>query len=283
LKRGGNEKKLSPVQLQELLTLRRFQNGLRLAPLTRIFNEQTYAYPGLEGVSPRTTSRNLSRLCVTRKQASVIAKAADPTQQLNWMDGKAWLDPIVVADVDENSASRNKLKNIWAWSACGDEAPILQEDIFLLGYSFSVISAYTYYGFLCWTIYEGTITSLEVEDFLRDELGPLLDPQNFVIVDNATNHGTVRVRRALEDVTGGNWDYAPPYSYNMKPCEKGLSMVVTWARGKTDTCHTKQDVVNLLDEAFYVHSVNGEHSDKAMNHWGQFAENHFAYLEDQIH
>ena len=47
------------------------------------------------------------------------------------------------------------------------------------------------------------------------------------------SHDTLRVRQALEGTTNGRWDYAPPYSYNLKPCEKRMSMVTTWIRGRS--------------------------------------------------
>lgn len=167
LKRGGNERKVDAEAHHELMTLRRLQNRLRLEPLARLFNETHYEYPLLDGISKSTVCRTLRRSNQTRKKATIIPLAANPADQLDWLDDIAHIHPFNIIDVDENSVARDKLAQKYAYSLEGTEAPVGQYAIVILGFSFSVISAYTWLGFLCWRIYEGTITSLEVEDFIR--------------------------------------------------------------------------------------------------------------------
>jgi hypothetical protein len=276
---GGNDRKLSDPEVHELLALRRLRNQLRLGSLATVFN-QRFPIPMLDGISESTVSRTLSRAHVSQKKPTLIAIGADPMAQLAWLDRISHADPLFILDLDEKSASRDNLRNQLAWSHVGAPAPVQQPRIEILGFSFSIISIYTALGFLVWRIYQGSITSLEVEDFLRDDVGPLVDPRHFLVLDNASNHSTLRVRMALEETFQGRWDYCEPYSYNIKPCEKGLSMVTTWLRERSDRCATLQEAIDLIDEGFRVHSVAGERGSRAYNHFSQFSVNHAAYLED---
>ena len=130
--------------------------------------------------------------------------------QLQWLDRINHVDSLLLMDMDEKNVSRDNLRNKWAWSRVGEDASVMQQPIEVLGYSFSIISIYTQLGFLVWRIYEGSITSLEMEDFLRQDVGPLVGVGHFLILDNASNHGTLRVRAAMEEIFQGRWDYAPP-------------------------------------------------------------------------
>lgn len=167
LKRGGNKRKLDLASHNELMTLRRLQNQLRLLPLARLFNEAHYDYPQLDGISPSTVCRTLKRSNETRKKATIIPLAANPVDQLNFLDDIAHVHELDLVDVDENSVARDKLREEYAYSLQGTPAPVPQNAINILGFSFSIISAYTPFGFLCWRAYEGSISSLEVEDFIR--------------------------------------------------------------------------------------------------------------------
>ena len=279
LKRGGNERKLSVVEVHELIELRNMRKQLRLGSLTQQFN-QRFAFPLLDGVSERTVGRAVKRAHISRKESTLVSIGANPEDQVAWLDRIAHVESLSILDMDEKSASRDNLRNKWAWSLVGQEANVDQQPIEVLGYSFSIISIYTQFGFLVWRIYEGTITSLEVEDFLRQDVDPLVQQGHFLILDNAANHGTLRVRNALEDIFQGRFDFCPPYSYDIKPCEKGFSMVTAWLRDRSDNCITLQDAIDLIDEGFQVHSTTGEYGSRAFNHFSQLQQNHFVYLED---
>lgn len=123
------------------------RNQLRIGSITRAFN-QRFEYPLLDGISHSTTCRVLSRSNITRKEPSQVALGADPVAQLAWLDRIAHVDSLFIMDMDEKSASRDNLRNKWAWSTVGDEANVSQQPIDILGYSFSIISIYTQLGFL---------------------------------------------------------------------------------------------------------------------------------------
>lgn len=59
-------------------------------------------------------------------------------------------------------------------------------------------------------------------------------------------------------------------------------MVVTYMRGQSHLCRSKEDVLELIDEAFRLHSVTGERGHHASHHFDLFARNHDAYLDDLI-
>lgn len=102
-----------------------------------------------------------------------------------WLADMGRHDPHYIIDVDENSTTRDKLRQVMGWSDRGEPAYSEQQAIEILGYSFSNISATTPFGFLCWSTYEGTISSIEFGEFIMNVLGPFED---FVILDNAAIH-----------------------------------------------------------------------------------------------
>jgi hypothetical protein len=278
-KRGGNEKKLCHDEIAELLAMRRVGNHMRGWQLEQEFNSR-YPYPQLEGVSRRTVARYTHHACITCKEASVKSLGADAVAQLQWLDDMSRIDPLYIIDIDENSCSRSKLVNTKAYATEGDRANRMQIPLVMLGYSFSIISAYTPFGFVSWRIHTGTITSSEVLDFIEQDVAPALVPENFVILDNAANHGTLPVRRALEHVTQGNWDYSASYSYEYKPCEKGLSMVVTEIRSRVHECQTLQDCIDLIHASFELYSIRGERGHLAFNHFRHLMKNHLVYKDE---
>ena len=278
-KRGGNDKKLSRDEITELLAMRRVGNHMRAWQLQQDFNTR-YAFPALEGVARSTVARYTHHACISRKEASVKSLGADAVEQLQWLDDMARIDPLFLIDIDENSCSRSKLVNSKAYATEGDRAFRMQIPLVMLGYSFSIISAYTPFGFLSWRIHTGSITSKEVLDYIEQDVAPALRPGHFVILDNAANDGTLPVRTALEHVTQGNWDYCAPYSYDYKPCEKGLSMVVMTIRSKAHECQSLQDCVDLIHESFDLHSIGGERGHFAFNHFRHLMNNHFVFKEE---
>lgn len=84
----------------------------------------------------------------------------------------------------------------------------------------------------------------------------------------------------MEEITGVIYDFPPSYSYDLKPCEKGLSMVKAYVVARVNRCHSKQDAVDLIDEAFQVYSVEGELGHLLYNHFNHFLKNHSEYVED---
>ena len=120
--RGGNDSQLNSIQTDQLIALRQLENGLRLPQLTEIFNQQEFEYPLLQGFSVLSMSKRLCKIGFTRKEATVVAaQANNPVDQLAWLDGIAFVDLLYIIDVDEISASRNQLKNKWAWAYCGED------------------------------------------------------------------------------------------------------------------------------------------------------------------
>jgi hypothetical protein len=281
LARGGNDVKMSPALMEEFIALRRRRNQLRLGTLAYEFN-QRFQFPMLDGISESTASRYVARKSISRKEGKQVAQFANPMNQLAWLERIAHVDSVLIMDMDEKSASRDNLRNKWAWATIGQEAFVEQPSIVIGGFSFSIISIYTQYGFLVWRIYEDSITSLEVEDFLRQDVDPLVNPNSFLILDNASNHCTLGVRTSLDQIFSGRWDYSEVYSYELKPCEKGLSMVTTWLRARSESVlgGDRQAAIDLIDEGFRVHSIGSERGSRAYGHFSLLQHNHMEYWED---
>lgn len=228
--RGGNERKLSPQLVKSLCEFRKQHNQLSLATLTEEFCEIQYEFPRIDGVSTSTVSRTLKRARITPKKPSVIPVGRDPIDRLAFMDLMGPIDSLNIIDMDCNLCSRDKLVVLNAWSPENTPAYIPQDRIELCGYFFSIISAYTCSGFLCWSIYDNIITSLEVIDFINTKLAHVVGVMDHLMCDNASNFKTLEVRQSLEAAMNGQFMYKSPYSFDYSPCEKGISLAVAYLR-----------------------------------------------------
>ena len=78
------------------------------------------------------------------------------------------------------------------------------------------------------------MTAVEFNHFLVVRVGPLLDVDNVIILDNARTHLTAEVRVTLQQITGGNYCFSPPYSPNLKPIEKFFALVKRYIQEHED-------------------------------------------------
>lgn len=278
--RGGHERKLSPHLARSLCALRKQHNQLSLTTLNKDFCEINYEFPRLDGVSISTVSRTLKRSRITPKKPSVIPVGRNPIERLAFMDLMGPIDSMNIIDMDCNLCSRDKLVVLKAWSSENTPAYVPQDRIELCGYFFSIISAYTCSGFLCWSIYDDIITSLEVVDFINYKLAHVVSPADHLMCDNASNFKTLEVRQCLETAMNGQYIYKAPYSFDYSPCEKGISLVVAYLRKNAHECHSKNEALNLIEIAFTTYSVSGELGHTAHNHFNIYARNNEAWLND---
>jgi len=75
------------------------------------------------------------------------------------------------------------------------------------------------------TLFETTIDTGIFDTWVQKDLVPKLPPQSVVILDNATFHKGVAMKKAL-DQAGHTLLYLPPYSPDLNPIEK------KWAQAK---------------------------------------------------
>ena len=92
-------------------------------------------------------------------------------------------------------------------------------------------AAFTELGFLPggWKIFSDTVTEIQVREFV-ESIKNSLPLFAYGLFDNASNQRTDDVRIAIEDVFGGYFMYCSPYSPELKPIERGFSLVKQYIR-----------------------------------------------------
>ena len=138
------------------------------------------------------------------------------------------------------------------------------------------------------------MTQHEFQHFLRFTLSPYILHNSVGILDNASIHRTVGSLTAIDDVFHGNFKFAPRYSFDLKPIEKGFSNVKRWLRRHEDMAI--RDPIRWIDAAFHRYSVLRRRSKSgtvhitfhslsllffiALGHWRKYFANHQYFLED---
>lgn len=114
------------------------------------------------------------------------------------------------------------------------------------GEHYTLLAAVGLEGISAPLILPGAINGSIFETYVRDLLGPTLQPGDRVILDNLSAHKVVGVREAIE-ARGAELIYLPPYSADLNPIEH------CWAKVKqalrTAKARTFDALVDALAEA----------------------------------
>ena len=131
--------------------------------------------------------------------------------------------PRFLHATDEMSASPKSMINNKGRGVIGKRLIMRQ---FKIGTrSFSVIATYGIYGFICWKIFEGIVTSIEFQDYLNNTLSHYIGEDDHGIFDNSKNHRTVDSINEINRVYNGLYNFLSPYSAFGNPIERGFSLV----------------------------------------------------------
>ena len=178
---------------------------------------------------------------------------ASPQKQYEYLVSIAPVDPANLIDLDETLSNAEQFYARYGWAPVGESAYFNQ--IFINGVPYSTIAAYSMKGFLCWNIYEGSVTATEVIHFITTSLCTYINESSYCILDNATVHGTDPCLVELESVCRGRFKFCPPYSPELKPIERGFANVKRYAREHENEAGI--DPVGLINRAFHIYSLNG--------------------------
>ena len=108
--------------------------------------------------------------------------------------------------------------------------------------TFTLLGSLTLSGVLAaMTVEAATDTDIFLT-YLKQVLGPKLQPGNVVVMDNLSVHKVARVRETIE-ATGARVLYLPPYSPDLNPIEP------CWSKVKQKMRALKARVVKALEEA----------------------------------
>ena len=177
--------------------------------------------------------------------------------------------PIIdLCDIDEMASGDDQFVQKMAW--CRKGRRFIKLQIVIGGKHYSVIAAYCLFGFICWSIIEGSYTGEHFAAFLA-KLAPMLHFTSFGIIDNSSTHKTPDALHTLNSTFRGQYLFSTEYSPDLKPIEKGFSQVKRWIRRREDDA--TRDPVGTINSAFELYSTTGEKSSAARGNWKIYFSN----------
>ena len=136
-------------------------------------------------------------------------------------------DPQRFVFVDE-SGTHTSLTRLYAWAPHDQRAHGQVPHNW--GKNTTLVAALSPAGLRApWTM-EGAIDTPAFERYVRDVLGPTLQPGQVVILDNLSVHKAASIRTAIE-ARGCDRLFLPPYSPDFTPIEQAFSKVKALLRG----------------------------------------------------
>lgn len=297
---AGRKRKFDNETRIALVELRVQHHTVKLDRLRALFTKY-YANPDMPSAPSRSTlSRMMTKAGLSRKVTTMRNIRANPAAQLQYLNNIAPINPYNIIDFDETLCTAAEFHNKYGWSPVGE--PAYYNQINIGGVAYSTIAAYTVLGFICWSVYVGSVTGVEVQDFLHNDLRPFIHDQSHIVLDNAATHKTAEVVEMLGNVSNNNYTFCAPYSPHLKPVEFGFSNIKRWIRENEQ--QALADPVEYINRAFHMYSIHGERSTAgkffcfiqlflitihgiyfpfalhaAAGHWGGYFSNHQQYLD----
>lgn len=145
--------------------------------------------------------------------------------------------------IDETAAWCH-MPMLYGWSKLGEQAVMMGKR---RGKRLSMVGAIAVDGLRGHMVYEGTMTSPTMVEFVRTVLGPNLRDGDTLVLDGASPHKTAAVREAAESF-GAKILILPPYSPELNPIEHAWSTVKAHVRKLGATC--MEDLRALVNEAW---------------------------------
>ena len=243
--------------------------------LTKKFHEEFFPAYATSLPSLSTVYRAV-RVFNTRKKVDWTNVHKDPVEQVAFLGRIAHVAARRLVDIDGMVQTPQDFYKKFGWAPRVEECR--QQQIFIGGQSYAVHAAFTELGFLPggWRIFPNTVTEIEVREFVESIMDRL--PENaFGLFDNASNQRTDDVRVAIEAVFNGFFLYCSAYSPELKPIERGFSLVKRYIREHESNWGV--DHLGLINEAFHHYSVGQSGGLQAYNLFKVYRENHEAYLQ----
>ena len=244
--------------------------------LTKKFHEEFYPAYTVNLPSLSTVYRAVCRFN-TRKKVDFISVHKDPVKQIAFLSAIAHVASNRVVDIDGMVQTDDDFFKKYGWAPRGEECK--QAQLYIGGQTYAVHAAFTELGFLPggWKIFSDTVTEIQVREFV-ESIKNSLPLFAYGLFDNASNQRTDNVRIAIEDVFGGYFMYCSPYSPELKPIERGFSLVKQYIR--ENEAEWGNDHIALINAAFHHYSVGQAGGLKAYNLFRVYRENHEAFHED---
>jgi hypothetical protein len=280
---GGRRRRLNSLERVYLLDKARRWKCFRIFQLSAQFAEEYYSNID-DAPSVSTVYRTLRRAKLSRKVMEHRHIRLDHVTRLEYFDRIAAYDPMHLIDIDETAGSAKEFQEKYGWSDVGEACVYTQ--FVIAGKHYNVIAAYTPFGFLCHEVYEGSVTSDDYSDFIKNKLKPRLTNEHFAIVDNCSIHKTDKAMAAMEEAFTGNqpfqmvyvhhhyslssynvgqFDFCAAYSADLKPCERGFSNVKRAIRANSR--FAEANPIEAINQAFALYSVGGPRGHTGKRHY----------------
>jgi hypothetical protein len=261
-----------------IVKLLKEHRSMRLRVVTAEFHKHFYdQYEGrLPGMS--AVYQAIKRTGLTHKRVTWQNIHRNPDEQAKYLDDMMSIHPDLLADLDGMVEGADDWYEHFGWSPAGEQC--IRFQIELHGGIYAVMAAYSTKGFLFYRIFGDTVKGSDISTFLED-LGKSgkLPHDAFMILDNAKNQKTEKVRDTAERVFNGRYMYCSAYSPELKPIERGFSNVKNYIRERDGDAEWQSNPVGLIMAAFNYYSVDGEGGPTARNHFQIYFDNHQMFLD----
>ena len=273
---AGRPRSMQPSDCQVLRGIIERRRNCRLKTITSkfsdLFDDEYRSVP-----CQCTLHGTLKRLGISRKKLTRRHINQDPIKQLEFLDRVSYLSADRIIDMDGIHFNPKDNLERFGWADVGKEALILQ--IVLFNVTYAVHAAMGEDGFIAWDIFDCNVGTEHIIHFIRHHLAPVFPKNAFLILDNARNQNNPLVHAAMEELIDGNYEFASAYSPQLKPIERGFSMIRNWIR--ENELHANQyDPTALINQAFHLYSVGGERGYKCFELFDFYRENHQQFLQE---
>jgi hypothetical protein len=179
-------------------------------------------------------------------------------------------------DIDETACSKEAFVEKHGWAPKGEAC--ITSQITINGRSFSVISAVSPLGFLCWEVFEGGISHQEFIDFLRNRVRRHVTPQTWCVIDNASIHHHATTTAVMNTLFNGAFYFSARYSPHLKPTETCFSMIKSYIRSQ-DT-RGQVNPIQVINDAYELYRIGGQRAHCVMGHFNDYFANFNSFLRD---
>ena len=136
------------------------------------------------------------------------------------------IDPKDLVFLDESGFSL-ALYLLYGWGPVGER--LVEAVPSRRGKNLSVLGAFDAEGMIVTRRKEGAMKRVDVEEFLRRDLLPLLLPGSVLVVDNARIHHCGNIEKIVKKA-GCSVLYLPPYSPDLSPIELAWGWIKRFVR-----------------------------------------------------
>jgi hypothetical protein len=277
--RGGGEAMLAPdnnLARDYLDFIQKHHRKMTITALTRKFHHEFYGEHAIDMPSLSTVYRTVKE-GNTRKVISWEHIRQDPVAQLEFFEMIQAVSADRIVDLDGMVQTPEDFLQRYGYSPSGEECR--EKQIVIGGVTYAVHAAYTENGFMAWSVFAGTVTEVEVSQFVQTlPTYRSFNDRSYGLFDNASNQRTPLVRAEIESVFDGKYGYCSAYSPALKPIENGFSLVKRYIQAHWNVSRTPLQQIN---DAFYYYSDRrGQHGrEAAFNSFDMYRRNHQLYLD----